>query len=129
MRKTNSSTYIDVHGQLQAVPTQTANQQWEEDSNPTERGLKFDADKLRYDLIPAYWFERIADITTYGAKKYSANNWKLVENGIDRYYAAAIRHLIAYKSGEYIDEESGRTHLAHAAWNCLALITLTEFST
>lgn len=31
-----------------------------------------------------------------------------------------------WQSGEEFDTESGYRHLAHAAWNCLAILTLTH---
>jgi hypothetical protein len=75
--------------------------------------LKFDGNKLKMELIPVKLFIEIAKILTYGAKKYSANSWQKVEPFEDRYYAAAMRHLIAWRSGEQIDEESGELHLSH----------------
>ncbi len=35
---------------------------------------------------------------------------------------AALRHLVAYNSGERIDGESGLSHLAHVATNICFLI-------
>lgn len=38
-------------------------------------------------------------------------------------YDAVLRHLMAFWAGENTDPESGRHHLAHAAWGCLTLLT------
>lgn len=85
-------------------------------------GMKYDSDKLRYDLFPIEVIECIVDIFTYGAKKYAPNNWKKLEPFEDRYYAALMRHLAEWRKGNKIDKESGRLHIGHAAWNALALV-------
>lgn len=84
------------------------------------QGMKYDSDKLRWDLLAWDAVEAIVDVYTYGAKKYADNNWKLV--GKERYFSALCRHLIAHQTGEKIDKESGRSHLAHVAWNAITLL-------
>lgn len=84
-------------------------------------GKKYDAGKSRVDLVePAFIFD-VANVLSYGAAKYGEQNWQHVENGQDRYYAAALRHLLAHRSGQVLDDESGQTHLAHAATNIMFL--------
>jgi hypothetical protein len=81
------------------------------------KGVKFDKQKVRWDLIHWQTYEDVAKVLTFGAVKYSDDNWKKVlrgERGPDRYFAAAMRHLVAWKKGEIIDPESGLPHLAHA---------------
>ena len=87
-----------------------------------ETGKKFDNEKIRMDLLPFEALEAVAEVLTFGAKKYSDNNWQLVEDADKRYLAAMLRHLIACKKGEMIDSESGLSHLAHAATNMLFLL-------
>jgi len=81
------------------------------DGIPT--GAKFDGDKNRWDLLPIEEIERIVEILTSGAKKYAPNNWQRVPDGTERYYAALLRHLVAWRKGEKNDPESGKSHLAH----------------
>jgi len=88
----------------------------------TPTGKKFDEGKLRYDLIPPEFMEEVAKILTYGALKYSDNNWQNLDNFNSRFYAALERHLQAWRKGEDIDKESGLSHLSHAATNCLFLL-------
>ena len=90
-------------------------------TNPVAPGMKFDSDKLRYDLVPPSALEKIVEVLTYGAKKYAPENWKKVEEPERRYIAAAMRHIEAFRKGERLDPESGLPHLAHAAC-CLMFI-------
>jgi len=78
-------------------------------------GLKLDAGKPRWDLLPWRSVGAMVDVLTYGAAKYAPNNWKAVENAHERYLSAALRHLAARQEGQRYDPESGLPHLAHAA--------------
>ena len=69
--------------------------------------------------------EQVVKVLTYGAKKYADNNWQKVEPYDDRYYAAALRHITAWRSGEKLDPETGIHHLAHACC-CLIFILWKE---
>jgi hypothetical protein len=92
---------------------------------PLTEGLKFDTGKPRYDLLVWPHVEDIAKVMTMGAAKYAPGNWVHVEGGKDRYFAAAMRHLLAYRAGERADAESGLPHLAHAATNMMFLSYLS----
>lgn len=83
-----------------------------------EEGKKDDQKKLRVDLIPPEIEEALAKVLTHGAEKYGDNNWK---GGIEyhRIYGALRRHLLAWRKGEIIDEDSRLPHL----W-----LALTELS-
>lgn len=85
-------------------------------------GMKFDTNKMRFDLIPAIATEGLAAVLTYGAKKYKPNNWRSVDP--ERYVAAFERHWHAYISGELLDPESGLPHLAHCMTNLAFLLEL-----
>jgi hypothetical protein len=74
------------------------------------------------DLLPFEALESIADVLTFGAEKYSPNNWKVVPDAIPRYEGALLRHFSAYKQGDKTDPDTGLSHLAHAACNALFLI-------
>jgi hypothetical protein len=85
-------------------------------------GVKFDAGKTRYDLLPPEGIEAVAVILTGGAVKYAARNW---EQGMDwsRPFGACLRHLFAWWGGEDRDPDTGKSHLWHAACNVFFLIT------
>ena len=84
-------------------------------------GRKDDQEKNRLDLIEPEFIEGVGKVLTFGADKYEPNNWQKVEDAEDRYYAAALRHLIAWRKGEKTDTESGLSHLYHAACNIMFL--------
>lgn len=83
---------------------------------------KFDGGKLLWDLLPWDAVEKVVEIQTYGADKYTEDGWKTVPNAERRYFAALMRHLVAEKNGETYDKESGNLHLAHVATNALFLL-------
>jgi hypothetical protein len=90
-------------------------------------GAKLDAGKLRPDLVfsgfsRALW--QVAAVGTYGAHKYSENGWLQVPSGIKRYSDAHLRHSLRRWVGEDVDPETGLMHLAHEAWNALAVLEL-----
>jgi hypothetical protein len=82
---------------------------------PVSLGRKFDSDKLRYDLLDPQFTQGVVRVLTDGAKKYEDNNWKHVKPFKDRYYAALMRHISAWRQGQEYDKESGCHHLFHAA--------------
>ena len=85
------------------------------------RATKFDSGKPRVDLLPEDAVLLVADVLSFGAKKYGDRNWEM---GLpwSRMYAAALRHLLYYWNGKNTDEESGKLHLAHAATCVLMLL-------
>ena len=87
----------------------------------TEKDMKYDKDKIRLDLVDPIFIENVGRVLTFGAKKYAAYSWRTVDDAPNRYYAAAMRHLLAYKRGEQFDEESGLSHLSHATTNLMFL--------
>ena len=93
----------------------------------TDKGIKLDSGKNRLGLVfngfsNALW--KVGEVGTFGANKYTDNGWQSVENGKDRYTDALLRHLFRYFNGEKTDDESGLSHLAHLAWNALAILEL-----
>ena len=92
-------------------------------------GAKLDSGKLRPHLVLsgfAHAIEMVVKVGTDGAAKYSDNGWKSVKNGEERYMDALERHLMALRQGEHFDSLSGSHHLAHVAWNALAVLELQE---
>ena len=87
-----------------------------------EHGMKFDGMKRLWNLLPWVEVGQIVDVLTDGAKKYTPNNWMTVPDSRDRYFAALMRHMTAWYSGEIKDPDSRRSHLAHAGCCLLFLM-------
>jgi hypothetical protein len=91
-----------------------------------ESGKKFDAGKDRWDLLPIRPMIEVVKALTHGSKKYDDNNWEQVDNPINRYYAATLRHIAAWRDGEIIDigkNGSNLHHLAHAICNLIFILS------
>ena len=84
------------------------------------RGLRYNSDKLRYDLIPPLANREYAKVWTQALGKYPEGNW---EKGMPwtEVIASAMRHLEAIRLGEDIDAESGLLHAAHLQANAAML--------
>lgn len=87
-------------------------------------GRKDDTGKARFDLIPPKAELSVAEVLTFGAKKYAPNNWRKVDGANERYIAAARRHLNQYQQGEFHDEDSSLPHLAHAIVSLMFVLQL-----
>lgn len=92
--------------------------------NKESKSVKNDIidDKLRWDLLPMEEIEDIVRVYHAGAKKYGPNTWQDLDNGFERYRAAAARHIMAYLKGERMDKETNVHHLAAAAWNVITML-------
>lgn len=106
---------------------ETANKAKEVNYNPFEamlldlpktngEGLRYNDGKRRLDLVPQSMVDGVADVLTFGAKKYAENNWK---KGMkwSTVIASLERHLAALKRGEDFDPESGLLHIDHINTN------------
>jgi len=90
-----------------------------------KEGLKFDTQKLRFDLISTTALYELARIYSYGAIKYEDRN---MEKGMrwSRVFGALQRHSWAFWHGEDLDDESKLYHMAHAMWCCATLLDYLE---
>ena len=93
--------------------------------DPHQPGAKLDAGKVKAGVLHDFskaLFE-VAEVGTYGAEKYTRGGWQSVPNAKERYFDALWRHLLASKH-ELVDKDTELKHLAHAAWNLLAVLEL-----
>jgi hypothetical protein len=91
-----------------------------------DAGSKFDAGKLRYDLLPARALREVVQVITDGAAKYGDWNWL---RGIrySRHIAAAKRHIAEFEVGKIVNHEDFDCHhIAHAIV-CLFFILEYEY--
>jgi hypothetical protein len=91
---------------------------------PKGTGTKYDGDKPIMAYLPPHATEQVAQVMTFGAKKYGGFNY-LGGISYTRLVSAGLRHLFAYLRGENNDAESDLPHLAHAAACCLMLLEMT----
>ena len=67
----------------------------------------------------------VGRVAGMGANKYAAHNflkgydWSLSFN-------AMMRHAMLFWAGEDVDPESGLSHMAHVAWQAMALVSFVE---
>lgn len=80
------------------------------------------AKPLELGFIDPVALEFLGRVAAMGAKKYESFNylrgykWSLSYNALQRHYLAFMR-------GENYDPESGLPHMAHVAWQALALVS------
>lgn len=82
--------------------------------------VKADGGKLMMSLIEPQFIKGTAKVLTLGAEKYEVDNWKKCEDR-KRYEDALLRHIYDYLQGNKRDNESGVSHLYHAACNLMFL--------
>ena len=85
-------------------------------------GVKYDSGKLKWTLLPFRAINEVLEVLAFGAKKYAADNWKIVPEARTRYVDAAFRHLSDWHLKERLDGETGKSHLAHAVCCLLFLL-------
>lgn len=86
-----------------------------------EEALRFNDNKVRYDLLPPHAIHQLARVLTKGAEKYAERNW---EKGMNwsKCLASLKRHIAKFEMGIDNDEETGLLHLAHAMCNCAFIL-------
>ena len=92
-----------------------------------EPGAKGDAGKTRAGLAISGFARAllaVSEVATFGARKYTPHGWVSVPDGVERYTDAMYRHLLAEAAGDALDDDSGLSHAAHAAWCALARLDL-----
>lgn len=90
-------------------------------------GAKLDAGKTMPSLILSAMpraLMAVAEVGTFGARKYSRDGWLAVDSGVVRYTDAMDRHRLYETIDGPIDPQSSLLHAAHLAWNALARLEL-----
>lgn len=107
----------------------------ENNRNEKKEARRYNSGKNRYELISSIGLERLAEVYTKGAEKYTIRDeeGKIIDDGADNWrngqkwmgvIASVQRHIEAWKRGEDIDPDLKTRHLANAAWG---LFTLLDF--
>lgn len=95
-----------------------------------EPGAKLDKGKPDVGLVFASFPDAIclvAEVSSFGEKKYSLFGWESVPDALRRYWSALGRHILKCSKGVFLkkfvrDPESGINELANVAWNALAVL-------
>ena len=91
-------------------------------------GAKLDAGKSPILAGSIQYFplalEAVAQVSAFGAGKYTWGGWRTVPDGVRRYGDALARHLTKEAVDGDHDPDSGLVHAAHTAWNALARLEL-----
>ena len=89
--------------------------------SPHDPGAKLDQGKpdLSLLLMMGNALTAVAELGTFGATKYSRGGFLEVDDGVNRYTAALLRHLMK-ENYETIDPDSELPHAVAVAWNALA---------
>ena len=82
--------------------------------------------KLMWELLPLIELEDVVRVYTFGAEKYGPNTWRYLPEGLQRYKAALMRHLVEFEKGQVLDDESRIPHLAHVVWNAIAMLAVSK---
>lgn len=120
--KTKHIYHISLDGEYYNNEFEQVMETTKDSNNQESIKNDFKDDKLRWDLLPMEEIEDIVRVYHAGAKKYGPNNWQNLDNGFERYRAAAARHLMEYLKGERVDADTGCLHLAQYAWNAIAML-------
>lgn len=86
-------------------------------------------DKTMFSLLEPDFLKEMADILTVGASKYSKDNWKKCKYKDKHLYVdAMMRHFESYRSGQQLDDETGKHELAHCACNLMFLMYMENMN-
>lgn len=114
------------------------------------KAKRYNKGKLEYNLIPHYPIQKLAEVYTKGAHKYSvykgkdgkiykgseikiedtqgmeiiesgANNWKLGQEW-SKTMASVERHIAEWKAGKDVDDDLSTHNLANAMWGLAAIM-------
>lgn len=85
-------------------------------------GRKYDDGKPDWALLPLDAVGVVVRVLSHGAAKYGRYNWQQLADAEERYTAALLRHLEAWRGGERLDPDSGLPHVAHMACNAIFLV-------
>lgn len=82
--------------------------------------------KTRWDLLPIRPLEQAARVMTFGVSKYGdTDTWRTTYTTTDC-YASLMRHLVSWRKGEVLDDESGLHHMAHIIARACLLMEIEQ---
>lgn len=88
--------------------------------NAPEESLRYNTGKTQTRELDPKFLLGIGEVLTKSRDKYPEMNWSQPTK-FSTPYESAMRHLMAFWSGEDVDAESGKHHLLHVATNIMFL--------
>ncbi len=115
-------------GYFEIVEPKSITQEHKE--NPVKevkKGLRYNADKLRWRNFPMFLMKPLIQVAQYGESKYATFNFLDGQTTLDS-MDSLKRHLELFESPYDPDEdhESKVNHLAHVAWNALVALHMLK---
>jgi|SRR5271166_3972253 len=91
-------------------------------------GERKNQEKLRWRNFPQFLIEPLIEVAHAGEKKYSTFNF-LKGQYINDCLDSLKRHMEKFENPfkPDTDEESGLSHAAHMAWNCLVICYVMKY--
>lgn len=89
-------------------------------------GRKDDAGKIQPSIVLGDFSRALTEVCKAGEtgiQRYGPSDWLKVPEARKRYEDALLRHWLSSKT-ERLDQDSQLLHLAHTAWNALAVLEL-----
>lgn len=89
-------------------------------------GKKDDAGKIQPSIVLGDFSRALIEVCKAGEtgiQRYGPSDWLNVPEARKRYEDALLRHWLSSKT-EQLDQDSQLLHLAHTAWNALAVLEL-----
>lgn len=81
---------------------------------------RYNEGKPQYSYIDLNCLKDCAKVLEFGATKYTRNNWKKGMR-LNSILDSLMRHISAIQRGEFVDPESGHSHIGHIQCNAMFL--------
>ena len=90
-----------------------------------EKGIRLNAGKPRWSLLPQSSLIPMVRVLEFGAEKYQDHNWKKGLSVVE-ICESLKRHLDSFMEGEDLDKESFLSHVGHIQCNAMFLSWMLE---
>lgn len=84
----------------------------------SDKALRYNKNKPKWSLVHFKSLEPMIKVLEMGAEKYSPDNWKKGFEGKE-VHESMMRHVSKLFDGEWLDEESGLSHIGHIMCNAM----------
>ena len=82
--------------------------------------------KNRLDLVPPELILSVGKVLSESSDKHGDRNWEKGESNYGDHFASLLRHLYKWWMRVPVDQDTGESHLSHAACRLAFLIVYEE---